>query len=207
MTAETFFVGTSNTEAHTWIQKWPEWPAPGAVIYGPAGCGKTHLGEIWRTQSRAVLWCPTIHEAFLKAPPLHVLVDWELVLPNMNSITFVQLLEVYNTTIERGGSLLFLACTPPARWRVNLRDLTSRLNALPAIAIHRPDDALLLLVMRKLFSDIQVSFQETWGHYLLRRIPRSFASVRETVMRINQESLRLQQKISIDLIRRVLDKM
>src|SRR3546814_4523758 len=54
MEAEDFLVADSNAEAVGWLDRWPDWPAPALVIHGPAGCGKTHLTQVWRARSRAV---------------------------------------------------------------------------------------------------------------------------------------------------------
>ncbi|MGH6886706.1 MAG: HdaA/DnaA family protein, partial [Geminicoccales bacterium] len=51
---EDFLVAPCNEVAVAWIDRWPDWPAGGLAIYGPPGCGKSHLAEIWRAASSAV---------------------------------------------------------------------------------------------------------------------------------------------------------
>ena len=40
---EDFLVAPSNREAVDWLDRWPDWPSPALVLYGPPGCGKTFL--------------------------------------------------------------------------------------------------------------------------------------------------------------------
>jgi chromosomal replication initiation ATPase DnaA len=50
-----FLVSDCNAAALGWIERWPEWPARVLLLYGPPGCGKSHLAELWRRRSSAVL--------------------------------------------------------------------------------------------------------------------------------------------------------
>ena len=48
------FLGTSgNAEAVAWIDRWPDWPSPALAIFGPAGCGKSHLVEVFKALAGA----------------------------------------------------------------------------------------------------------------------------------------------------------
>ncbi len=35
------------------IDSWPEWPSPVVIPHGPQGSGKSHLAEVWRSESGA----------------------------------------------------------------------------------------------------------------------------------------------------------
>ena len=50
-----FLVGGSNAAAVQLIDDWPNWPVRAAVLVGPPGSGKSHLGEVWRQRSGALL--------------------------------------------------------------------------------------------------------------------------------------------------------
>jgi len=52
LSREDFFVAPSNQDAVTWIDAWPQWPdgggrLAGLALYGPVGCGKSHLAQLW----------------------------------------------------------------------------------------------------------------------------------------------------------------
>ena len=53
MGEDDFLVASSNEAAVAWLDLWPNWPAPALVIFGPAGCGKTHLAQVWRARTHA----------------------------------------------------------------------------------------------------------------------------------------------------------
>ena len=44
---EDFIVSENNQEAMMFVDAWPEWPSFAVCIYGPQGCGKTHIANIF----------------------------------------------------------------------------------------------------------------------------------------------------------------
>mgnify|MGYP000828266590 FL=1 len=44
---EDFLIAPCNREAVAMIDKWPDWPYFAVCIYGPEGCGKTHLANVF----------------------------------------------------------------------------------------------------------------------------------------------------------------
>ena len=99
------------------------------------------------------------------------------------------LLHLYNLIAESDGYLLLTGATAPARWALSLPDLTSRLKAIPAIAVGDPDDPLLAAVLVKLFADRQLAVGDDVIAYLLPRMERSFAAARKLAAAIDEASL------------------
>jgi chromosomal replication initiation ATPase DnaA len=92
---------------------------------------------------------------------------------------------------------------PPSRWMVGLADLRSRLNAAPAVAIGRPDDALIGAVLVKLFGDRQLPVDGEVLAYVLARMERSFAAARTLVAALDRAALAAHRGITIPLAREV----
>ena len=50
---EDLVVSRANAAAVAVLDAWPAWPAGAVALVGPAGCGKTHLVNIWAERSGA----------------------------------------------------------------------------------------------------------------------------------------------------------
>ncbi|MBZ0227844.1 MAG: chromosomal replication initiator DnaA, partial [Bauldia sp.] len=55
MSRADFLVGDANRAAVALVDRWPEWPERGVLLTGPAGSGKSHLVEIWRQATGAIV--------------------------------------------------------------------------------------------------------------------------------------------------------
>ncbi|MFP6759679.1 MAG: DnaA/Hda family protein [Alphaproteobacteria bacterium] len=198
-----FLVASSNRHAVAWLDRWPDWPAQGLFIHGPAGCGKSHLVEVWRARSgaRAVT-----AQSLAGANPHDVLgTARTLAIDDVGrGGDETVLFHLYNMIAEREGSLLMAGARPPADLEFELADLRSRLAALPAVAVTEPDDALLAAVMVKLFADRQLDVAGEVIDYLVVRIERSFDAARRTVARLDERALELGRAITVPLAREIL---
>jgi chromosomal replication initiation ATPase DnaA len=193
---ESFLVAPSNEAAVAWLDRWPDWPAPGLVVYGPPGCGKSHLIEAWRARSGASTERDPERLGRSRARAL--------ALDDSERIAEHDLLYLYNIIGEAQGHVLMTAQRPPVLWGVRLADLRSRLLAAPSAAIGAPDDALLGAVMVKLFADRQLHVTREVIDWLLRRIERSFAGARDAVDRLDAAALALKRPVTVPLARDVL---
>lgn len=205
--ADAFIEAPCNRAALAWIGRWPDWSAPGLAVHGPAGCGKTHLASIWQAMSGAVALSPVIL-ASDRVPSLlgdarAALIDTDDA-PSLDADRERALTHLYNLLKERGGHLLLLARTPPARWSIALADLRSRLAALPAVRIDAPDDELLQLLLVKLLADRQLDAAPEAVVFLLPRMPRSFAAARRLVAELDRRALAGGRRITAALARETL---
>jgi len=198
---EDFLPAPGNRDALAWLQRWPAWPAPALVLYGPEGSGKSHLARIWAERSGALRLDPAALPEPEAEDPLAWVLDPAEPLPDE-----LGLLRLYNQLKERGGHLLLTASRPVSAWRIELPDLASRLRAAPAVALGPPDDALLGAVLLKLFSDRQLVATEGVIAYLIRHMERSFGAARAVVARLDALSLRRRRPITIALARAALDE-
>jgi len=205
-----FLVADCNEAAVAWLDRWPDWPASALAIHGPAGCGKSHLGAVWRVRTGAVeVLAASLDRAdgWLDSAADCCLIDCADSGVPGDDRRERGLLHLYNRLREEGGHLLLLARTPPARWRVSLADLRSRLAALPAVAIGAPDDAVIGAVLVKLFADRQLRVGEDVVGYLLARMERSFAAARRLVEAVDASAMAGHRNITVPLVREVLERI
>lgn len=200
-----FLVSACNADAAAWIDRWPDWPAPlrGLAIVGPGGCGKTHLGAVWRRASGAValdaadLTVDNIPD--LLGDAANAMVDELVGLRQPQA-----LLHLYNTVAERRGSVLILSRQAPARLDFGLPDLASRLATLPVATVGAPDEALLAGVLAKHFADRQVAVREEIVAFLVARMERSFAAAERLVDRLDRLALAEGGKVNRALAKQAL---
>jgi DnaA regulatory inactivator Hda len=207
MGAADFAVGPGNADAVAWLDAWPQWPAPALVLYGPPGCGKSHLATLWQARSRAGLITPD--ELDPAAVPRLLGPHRAAVVDHADRIAGHAgeeraLLHLYNLAGEQGGFLLLLAEHAPIHWVLRLADLRSRLVAAPAVPMAAPDDALLMAVLVKLFADRQVRVGEDVVSWLLTHTERSFDAARRAVAELDRAALAAKRPITVPFARQVL---
>ncbi len=201
-----FLVTSANRDAVAWLDAWPDWPAPALIIYGPAGSGKSHLGEVFRARARARDIAPDTLGgagfADLLNGPGDCLID------NADTIKDPEaLLHLYNAVASRGGHILMTARHPPAAWQITLLDLRSRLLGAPAVALGRPDDELIKAVLGKLFSDRQVRVDVDVVEYLARRMERSLTEAQRLVDAIDRAALAAHRDVTVPFVREIVQSL
>ena len=205
-----FLSSLSNEKAVKLIDKWPNWDRGNEnfyalIIYGPAGCGKTHLSYVWSdiSKARTITAKQLIAHEFLESKNLVFIFDD---IDRYISEPAIQeaFLHLFNWTKEQGGYLLLTATKRPKEWGVSLKDLSSRLLSLETVQIKTPDDYLLRAVIIKQFFDLQITLSDDVLNYMMPRIERSFNGVRQLVKNIDKLSRIEKKKISIAMVRRVI---
>jgi chromosomal replication initiation ATPase DnaA len=203
LTRDDFLEGPGNATALALIDRWPDWPARVMLLVGPEGSGKSHLAAVWAAQAGARVSAAAALEA--RAVPA-ALATGALVVEDVAAGNFDEraLFHLLNLAREEDAFVLITSRTPPAAMPVALRDLASRLRALPAVTLAAPDDALLRAVLVKLCADRQMSVDEAVIGYLAARIERSFAAARNVVEQLDAEALRQARPVTRALAASVL---
>ena len=204
---EDFLISPCNQDAAAWIDKWPEWSAPALILYGPAASGKTHLGAVWATKSKAAILNPddivqNDAEAISKISDNLVLRQAHLLIGDRASEE--KLFHLYNMAKEAKRSLLLTSRAPANGLTFTVPDLSSRLRAAPCIAIQSPDEPLLTALLVKLFRDRQINVSQELIQYIMPRMERSFAAAQDLVIKADKRALAEKRNITIPLIREVL---
>lgn len=190
-----FLSGPSNEAALALIERWPDWPGRTVALVGPEGAGKSHLAAIWAEQSGARFVAGrALEDTDLPA----ALATGALVVEDAAAATTDEraLFHLVNLAREEEAFVLLTSRVAPTAWPVAIRDLGSRLRALPVITLSPPDDALLRAVIVKLCADRQLAVDESFVAYLTTRIERSFAAARAAVIALDQEALRQQRPVT-----------
>jgi chromosomal replication initiation ATPase DnaA len=197
-----FLVAPCNEAAIAWLDRWPGWPAPALALYGPAGSGKTHLAHVFAARAAARFIDPaalaTDRVPALLGAAAAAIVD------DADRAAEEPLLHLYNLLAERGGHLLVVAREAPARWRIALPDLRSRLSAAPAVAVAPPDEALIGALLVKLFADRQLAVGEEVLAFLALHLERSFAAAQRAVAALDAAALAEHRRVTVPLAKRVL---
>jgi chromosomal replication initiation ATPase DnaA len=192
---EDFLAGPSNAAALTLIDRWPDWPAPVMALIGPEGSGKSHLAAIWaETAGARVLAAKLLTQTDLPAAfATGALVVEDLEPAGLDERALFHLL---NLAREEGAYMLLTARSPLAGFPVSIRDLSSRLRALPSVALAPPNDVLLRSLIVKLAADRQLAVDDALVNYLANRIERSFAAAHAAVVRLDEEAMRQHRPVT-----------
>ena len=193
LTRDNFLGGPANAAGLTLIDSWPDWPNRVMLLLGPEASGKSHLASIWAEQSGAR---STSAHALTAAAVPGALATGALVIEDLKpaSVDERALFHLLNLAREEDAFVLMTARAPPTE--VELRDLRSRLRAVPTVQLLPPDDHLFRALIVKFCADRQLAVDESIVSYLTTRLERSYAAVRKTVERLDAEALRLGRPVT-----------
>jgi chromosomal replication initiation ATPase DnaA len=200
-----FLVAAANREAVAWIDRWPGWPSRGLAVHGPAASGKSHLVQVFAAKSGA--WI-TQAATLTRDDPPRLSQAPALAIEDIENLADERaLLHLLNMAAEASCLVLLTAKSAPARWRVALPDLRSRLLALQAAEIQPPDDSLLAAVLMKMFADRQIRVGAEAIEFALGRIERSFEAARRLAETADALALARKRNVTVPLLREALEAM
>jgi chromosomal replication initiation ATPase DnaA len=194
-TRDNFLEGPANAAGLALVDSWPDWPNRIMQLVGPAGSGKSHLAAIWADQAGAR---STSAHALIAAEVPGALATGALVVDDLKSSDVDEraLFHLLNLAREEGASILITSRVPPSALQIELRDLRSRLRAIPTVLLLPPDDQLFRALIVKFCTDRQLEVDEAVVSYLTTRIERSYAAVRQVVELLDAEALRLGRPVT-----------
>ena len=200
-----FYVSKNNFNAYKLIESWPKWPSRLVNIFGPKGCGKTHLINILQTKIQSLL-------ILSKNVSPDILVEYKtkecLIIDDFNNnIDEKTLYSIINQSYQDNKYLIISSATSIKQFKTELIDLRSRFSSFVDIGIDLPTDDLVRVILTKHFSDKQIQISEKNIEYILKNIERSYEKINNFSNSIDSLSLTKAQPVKLQLIKKVLNEI
>ena len=172
-------------------------------IFGPNGCGKTHLSNILKKK------IDTIEILDAKNIKNENLINFEklncLIIDNYeNNIEENLFYSILNQSKQLNSFIVVNSIIPIKDNKFNLIDLKSRAESFVNLGIELPTDDLLRVIISKCFSDKQIEITPKVSEYIIKNIERSYEKVFKFIKEIDDLSLSSGKSININLIKKVL---
>ncbi len=198
-----YYVSSNNFSAYRLIESWPNWPDKWVNIFGPKGCGKTHLSNILKKKINSVqiLNANNItNETISQFDQLDCLIidNYE---KNINEKIFYSIL---NQSKQLDTYVVLNSNFPLKDMEFDLKDLQSRARSFLNLGIELPTDDLLRVIISKFFSDKQIETNPKISDYIIKNTERSYEKVFKCIKEIDDLSLSSGKSININLIKKVL---
>ena len=198
-------VASSNEAAVSQVDAWPDWPSHALLLVGPEGSGKSHLAQVFRMRAGGA---EVSADALRLEDVPDLLADHACVVEDLpgqgGEASEVALFHLLNLAKETGSHLLLTARDLPGNWHVKLRDLASRLAAVPTASLGLPCDVLLRGLLVKLFADKQIKVDEAVIAYMVRNMERSGDAAIKLVEQLDRISLETKSSVTRPFVAKVL---
>ena len=209
---ENFYISKANELAVNSLKKWEEWPTRKLILKGPSGSGKSHLADFWVKQSGAKIVSIT---DICEADAIGLSENKALLIENIDILVSyatgdqIQIEEkLFHLLNSVSGALCYLMITTSSElgsWGLKLPDLISRLKAVAVVELLPPDDELITAILLKQLDDKQLKVSPEFVLFVIKRINRSFQSIREFVDLIDQLTLKRKRDVTIPMASEILN--
>ena len=197
-----FFVSANNFNAYKLIESWPKWPEKKINIFGPTGCGKTHLTNILSKKLKLL----SVNANKFDGKINNLVKEYDcIVIENYNENINEELLySLINHISQFDKNLIINSQSNIKDFNINLVDLKSRLSSFMEIQISLPTDDLIRVIISKSFSDKQIELSSKNLEFIIKNIERSYDKILKFTKDIDNLSLSTGKSININLIKKVL---
>ena len=198
-----YYVSDNNFSVYRLIESWPNWPDKFVNIFGPKGCGKTHLSNILKKkiQKVKIIDAKNIdNETIAEFDKLEC-----MIIDNYNSNINEEILySILNQSKQLDRFVVINSILSIKSMKLNLNDLKSRTDGFVSLGIELPTDDLLKVIVSKFFSDRQLDVSPKVSEFIIKNIERSYEKVFKFIKEIDDLSLSSGKSININLIKKVL---
>ena len=197
-----FFVASNNFDAYKLIESWPNWTNKWINIYGPKGCGKTHLINILSNKLKLI----SVNAKNFNSKINVELEKYEcLVIEDFTNNIDENLLYSSLNHIKQLDKFILITSKKSLRdINIELKDLKSRFDSFLDLSIKLPTDELIRVLIIKTFSDRQIDLSNKNLEFILKNIDRSYEKISKFIDDIDDISLSTGKSININLIKKVL---
>ena len=173
--SQDFYVSKNNFNAFNLIESWPQWPSRFINIFGPKGCGKTHLANILSSKiTSLIISSKKIDENIMnkfKTKECLIIDDFE------NDIDEKLLYSIINLASQDNKYLIISSPISLKKFKINLKDLNSRFTSFIEVGIDLPTDDLIKVILTKNFSDKQIAISKKNIDFVINNIDRSYEKI------------------------------
>ena len=203
--SQDFYVSKNNFNAFKLIESWPQWPSRFINIFGPIGCGKTHLANILSSKINSlIISSQKIDENIInqfKTKECLIIDDFD------NDIDENLLYSIINLANQDNKYLIISSPISLKKFKIDLKDLNSRFTSFIEVGIDLPTDDLVKVILTKNFSYKQITISKKNIDYILNNIDRSYEKINLFSNLIDNLSLEKAKPINLKLIKDVLIKL
>ena len=199
---EDFYLSKSNKHVFDFLNTWPKWERNFINVSGEKLSGKTHLMNIFLQKNKGIKF----EGKSLQNDDLKKIKIYEnIVIENLSSEVNEKLLYSLFNLIEQDNKFIIITSTKPiVNIPFDLKDLKSRVKNFILLNIEKPDDELIFAIILKNLSDRQISLDDKFIEFIIKRIERSYSKIYDFIYKIDQLSLKKKKSIDFKIIKEIL---
>ena len=199
---EDYYLSKSNKHVFNFLNIWPKWEKNFVNVIGEKFSGKTHLMNIFLQKNKGIKF----EGKSLRNNDLKKIKIYEnIIIENLPSDVDEKLLYSLFNLIEQDDKFVLVTSVKPiVDIAFKLKDLKSRAKNFILLNIEKPDDELIFAIILKNLSDRQISLDDKFIEFIIKRIDRSYSKIYDFIYKIDQLSLKKKKSIDFKIIKEVL---
>jgi len=199
---EDYYLSKSNKHVFEFLNLWPKWEKNFVNIIGEKFSGKTHLMNIFLQKNKGIKF----ESKSLRNEDLKKIKIYEnIIIENLSSDGDEKLLYSLFNLIEQDNKFIIVTSIKPiVNITFELKDLKSRAKNFILLNIEKPDDELMYAIILKNLADRQISLDDKFVEFIIKRIERSYSKIYDFIYKIDQLSLKKKKSIDFKIIKEVL---
>ena len=195
-----FYLSKSNKHVFDFLHIWPKWERNFVNVTGEKLSGKTHLMNIFLQKNKGIKF---EGKSLLNDDLKRIKIYENIVIENLTSDVDEKLLYSLFDLIEQDNKFIIVTSTIPiVNISFDLKDLKSRAKNFILLNIEKPDDELIFAIILKNLSDRQISLDDKFIQFIVKRIERSYSKIFDFIYKIDQLSLKKKNRLILKLLKK-----